>query len=313
MNVRISEIDKKLDMRLVLRLRQENELFNFTRGIDRTIPAFIFSSEDRTYLTAFFDRSISGLERSGSLRSLNPEITEKYTVITSRINNVESMKIVNELLSGESVTLNRVDITRGFINVYTRFHSSMLDGVSETLSRYVTQNGDSRIEWLGPSPGIRWILELINREYPLSVITYTVPLSEGDLALSEGREGKKALLEVKSDVIRNSGFPCILYSTWDKGIVHPTIHPVSQRDGIYEVDLKNSFLLEVADEANRKHIIRTKKFVRVLGERMEVTVFLPSIQRQEYYSILYAIARKENNRLTVKYLFDYVPDALDFL
>lgn len=183
------------------------------------------------------------------------------------------------------------------------------------LSRYVAQNGGSRIEWLGPSPGIRWIMDLINSEYPLSVITYTVPIADTDQSLYEILKNSNTLLEVKNYIIEDGSLPCILYSSLSvDDNFPPNVHPVTPRtEGIYEVKMKNSFLTDEADEANRNHIIRVKKFIRVIGERIEVTVFLPSIQRQEYYSILYSAARKENNRLTVKYMFDYVPDAWEFL
>ncbi len=310
----IIDVDKKLNMRLVLSLRQENDLFLISRNSDTVIPVFTFSKEGKTFLSAFFNKKDLSQAGAVKLKNLGAETTEDSYVVTSRINNVQSMKVINELLSLPYIVLNRVDMKSGNMNFYFRFHSNKLAEVSEIVSRYVVNSEDARVVWLGPSPGLKWIMDLINSEYHLSIITYQVPADGVPDFLKSLPEHNDFLLEVRSNVLSNESFPCILYTRLPlRDNISMGIESISPNEGIYGIQLYNKFLLEVKKEADEKHIIRNRLFVRLTDGMLEVVVFLPTSYVRDYYSVLYSIARREGHPLIVKYLFEYEENAWEFL
>ena len=52
----VRDIDRKLDMRVVLRLRQNTELFNLTRELKGKFPVFLFNRDEETWMSTYFPR-----------------------------------------------------------------------------------------------------------------------------------------------------------------------------------------------------------------------------------------------------------------
>ena len=53
----VKDIDKKLDMRVVLRLRQETDFFTATKDLGMTLPAFIYGKEEQIWMSTFLPKS----------------------------------------------------------------------------------------------------------------------------------------------------------------------------------------------------------------------------------------------------------------
>lgn len=110
------------------------------------------------------------------LNKFNAASRDDAYVVDSRINNLKDLAIIGKLLELPSFVINRADICKGFLNIYSRFHSSQIDAVSDLLAQYTSDSENSRVEWLGPSPGLMYVMDLINSEYPISVVTFDVSL-----------------------------------------------------------------------------------------------------------------------------------------
>ena len=181
----VRDIDRKLDMRVILRVRQNTELFDLTREIKGKFPVFLFGRDGEIWMSTYFPKEIKSNKLEIALKKFRGIEKENSFVIDSRINNVKDLKIINKLMEIPSFIVNRSDMNNGFLNIYARFHSSQLSMISEDLSAYTEDVENSRVEWLGPNPGIIKTMDLINSEYPVSIVTYIIKLNGEDRTITE--------------------------------------------------------------------------------------------------------------------------------
>lgn len=308
--MKVKDIDKLLDMRLVLRLRQSTELFDATANISKPLPVFIYEDDGKMFMSTYFPKESDRKDLSLLLRKFEADEKEDSFVTTTRINNVKDLAIIGKLLDLPSMTLNRADMSSGFLNIYARFHSCNLGEVSHILSEYTSDLDNSRVEWLGPSPGIIQIMDLINSQYPVSLVTYEI--KDDDNSSNCLSRAGNVLVEVKGTDSDNE-FQSVLYAGTEREDKLPGgATRISPNEGVYRYTFSNRFLGIVRDRANRAHIIRMRFFVKPLNGKLEVSTFLPTSQVYEYYSILYDVERVESNSIVVKYLMPYSSVVWDF-
>ncbi|MHB8360875.1 MAG: hypothetical protein ACYDAO_02385 [Thermoplasmataceae archaeon] len=310
----IKDIDKVLDMRIVLRLRQSTDLFKSTAKITKPMSVYIYLEDEKTMMTTYFRKADVSNDSGLFLKKYNAIELEDAYAITSRINNQKDLFIIGELLNLPSVVINRSDMNSGFLNVYMRFHRTMAPEISKLLAKYTMDKDNSRVQWLGPSMGIINIINIINSQYPISVITYITSLDQENLEFVRRFEGIEFLLEIKNVRTIDDGFGSILYTS-EKTVIgrDDGIKIISEEDGVYEMILRNKILSEVRERANRAHISRLRYFVKIINEKAEVTVFLPTDQIYEYYSILFDLARETDTDISLKYMLPYSTDIWDFI
>ena len=308
----VREIEKSLDMRLILKVKQQTELFKATLDLKSKIPVFIYGKDGHVWLSTYFSKEAVGRNTDILLNRFKGIKLENSYVVDTQINNVKDFAIIRKLADLPSLVINRSDMSNGALNIYARFHSSQSDQVSKLIAEYMVDKENSRIDWLGPSPGIIKIMDIINSEYPLSLVTYEIPLNGmkeefGNLLASE------LILEPTNNQIEKEAFSMVLYS---KDMIHGSMEgltPISNEDHIYSLKVSNFFLNEVRAAANEHHIMRTRYFIKPTHDRLQITVFIPTANIYEYCSILFDIARKTENQLKVKYLLPYTQDVWDII
>jgi len=312
--VLVKDIDSKLDMRLVLKLRQDNEFFNSSSQIDTKLPIYIFRAEDNsTWMSIYFPKVEKNPKISLIIKKFNAVEKEESYVIDSRINNVKDLAIIDKLMNLPSLVINRSDMKGGYMYVYARFHNSDLVRVSDLLSEYVSDRDNSRLEWLGPSPGIMKIADMVHSDYSIALVTYSVKVDKRNKVLYALSNDSGIIAEVKSNRSKDHGFSVILYSDHSLEGKIPGLIPISIKDGIYEIGIKHNFLDLVRDAANREHIMRMRYFVKPSDGNIDVTVFLPAGSLYEYYSILFEVARKNRMSFVLKNLMPYSPDIWELI
>jgi hypothetical protein len=309
----VRDIDRKLDMRVILRVRQNTELFDLTREIKGKFPVFLFGRDGETWMSTYFPKETKSNKLEIALKKFRGIEKENSFVIDSRINNVKDLKIINKLMEIPSFIINRSDMNNGFLNVYARFHSSQLSMVSENLSVYTEDIENSRVEWLGPNPGIIKTMDLINSEYPVSVVTYIIKLNGEDRTMSELAHNVDSMAEMKNSQMSDGKFKAVLYSNSASAGLIEGVNAISKDDGIFELETGNDILATIRDASNSDHIMRLRYFVKPRDGNLEVTVFLPSAILYEYYSVLYNIARKMKGKILAKYILPYSQDIWDFI
>ena len=308
----VRDIDRKLDMRLVLRVRQSTELFSAIADMRTKLPVFIYGKKGEAWMSTYFPRDSRNAKIEMLLSRFKAMEKEDSFVVDTRINNVKDLAIISKLMQLPSFIINRSDMSGGFINIYSRFHSSQSDAVSALLSEYTSDGTNARVDWLGPSPGITRIMDLINSEYPVSLITYDIPMN-GDEEPIRTLMSEDVMAEVSNSLGSDGSFSTVLYSG---NPIHGNVEglsAISQEDGIYSLNMRNSFFTSVRDQANGEHIMRVRFFIRPVSGRLRVTVFMPSANIYEYYSIIFDVARKTDNRIAVRHLLPYTQDVWNFI
>ncbi len=277
------------------------------------IPVFIYDIEDKVFMNTYFpkNRKIRNLDLI--LKKFEAVELEDSFVTTTRINNVKDLAIVRKLLLLPSVMLNRADMSKGFLNLYVRFHSSILEEISALLSEYTVDTANSRIELLGPSPGLMEIMDLINSQYPVSLITYEIEVPENDENLTPMLQ-LNAVAEVKISTTGSGGFLAVIYTEDVIGKQLPKgMEELSVQDGLYSFTISNDILRTIREESTKLHIVRMRFFVKPGDGKLQVTVFLPSNQVYEYYTVIFNVARASNNVVRIRYILPYGRDVWDFL
>jgi len=309
----IRDIDRKLDMRLVIKVRQDTDLFNATSELGIKLPAYVYGVDGTAWISTYFPRNLKGNNMMALLNRFNAVSREDSYVVDTRINNVKDLAIIGKLMEIPSFVINRSDIYKGFLNIYSRFHSSQIEAVSDLLAQYTSDLANARVEWLGPSPGITKVIDLINSEYPVSVLTYEFSMDNEDGNEIELSSETNIIGELKNDENRESYLKLIVYS--DHTITNPIsgLEEISAEDHLYEFSFSSPFVNSLRDSANKNHIMRLRYFLKPVGSKMRVSVFLPGASMYEYYSILYSIARKKEHNITVLHLMPYSPDVWEFL
>lgn len=309
----VRDVDRKADMRLVLRLRERSDLFSETAGIEVKLPVFIFSRENTTWMSTYIPKNLKNQKIELITRKFGAVDKEEYYVIDSRINNVKDLEVIDRLMDVPSFIINRSDMSGGFLNIYARFHSNFLEEISRLLSEYTRDTENSRISILGPSPGLMKVTENMDREYPLSIVRYRVPLEKGDSVVSRIMDEPGILCEVSNNRNRNGMTTTILYCDHPIDGKFDGVETISREDGVYQMDVMNSFHNMVREAANRRHIMRSRYFIRPIGTNLELTVLLPTVSVQDYYSIVFDLARKTENNVVINYVIPFSREAWDFL
>lgn len=309
----VRDIDRKLDMRVILRVRQNTELFDLTKEIKGKFPVFLFGRDGETWMSTYFPKEPKNNKLEIALKKYHGIEKENSFVIDSRINNVKDLRIINKLMEIPSFIINRSDMNNGFLNIYAKFHSSQLPMVSEDLSDYTEDMENSRVEWLGPNPGIMKTMDLINSEYPVSLVTYIIGLNGEDRTISELAHNVDSMAEIKNSNMKNGKFKAVLYSNSASAGLIEGVNAISKDEGIFELETGNDILDMIRDVSNSDHIMRLRYFVKPRDGNLELTVFLPSAILYEYYSVLYNLARKMRGRVLAKYILPYSQDIWDFI
>jgi hypothetical protein len=305
----IREIDKTLDMYLELRVRQDTEFFRATADLEMKLPVFIYDKGGRTWLSTYFPKNSKIQKLNLLLNKFNASEREMSYVVDSPISDEKELILIDRLVEIPSLIINGSDMKDGFLNVYARFHSSQIEKVSALLSCYATNSKNARIGWLGPSPGIMKLMDDINVDYPLSIVTYVTPINREDIHAREIPDSPRIIAEVKSSGAAKGDINTIVFCDMpveDLEVIDSSSH-------LYQMELRSPFPFLVRNRANEQHIMRVAYFGKLQSGKIEVTVFLPTDVLYEFYKILYQVAEETKNEVIVKYLIPYSENVWNFI
>jgi hypothetical protein len=311
--MRISDIDKKLDMILLLKVRQNTELFDTTANLDIKFPTYIYGVDGKVWISTYVPKGLGGNNIKLLLNKFKAVEKDNSYVIDSRINNVNDLAIIQKLIELPSVVIGRSDMSKGFLNLYIRFHSSQMDEVSDLLAQYTADTENSRVELLGPSPGIMKVIDIINSEYPISLVTFEYSPEKEDQALAALSNELGIIAEFKNSSTNDGTLSAILYSDHKIANSIPGLTPISADDNIYEVGIKSTFLSKVRVKANDSHIMRLRYFIRIHDGKIQQSVFIPTASVYEYSSFLYEFAREKDHGLVIRYIMPYTSAVWEFI
>ena len=307
------DIDKKVDKRLVLRLRQSTEFFKSVDGLDLTLPVYIFGKGEETWMSTYFPKTAMNQKMDLLLRKFNGIEKENSFVVDTRINNIQDLSIIDNVLDVPSFIMDRSDMSNGFLNFHGRFHHSQTEQISKLLADLTIDSENARIDLLGPSPGIIEITEQTQSVSPLSMVAYRLPIEEEERAYTNLLSDETSIAEIRNSRYHDGKISAVLYSNGplEEEISKECI--VSAQDGIYQIEVPNTLHNIVRMTANQRNILRYRYFIRKRVDDLEIFVILPTSGLYEYYSILFEIARENNYKLNVTNVMQYSSGIWDII
>lgn len=309
--MKLSDIDQKLDRRLVIALSQESDFFQFVQDYPGTVPASVFNDGNRNYLDVFFPKENTKEQHIQTLlRKFEAKERKESYVVRSRINNIKDMKVLNDLLSFPPVVLNGIDLSHGEMHFYIRYHSNFDRKVSELIGNYFNDGINTRVEWLGPSPGIIAILNMINSVYTLGLVSYEFEIDDMEREKFSWIAGD-SLGEVENGLVEDGSFRSLVYCSTPVDNLPEGFHVISQKDHIYEVNIKSRFLMELRKIANDLPVIRLRYFVRKNDSQLRLSLLMPWNQTHEYYSAIYQASSRSGTQVVLKHVLPFSNIIID--
>ena len=291
----LRDVDMKLDRRGLISLEQDGQISPLLKKEIQRIPCYIFSEDGKTFVKLFLSKNRKDAsETMGILTALEAEERKDSYVVTQRINNVEQMKIIRELIRIRTVVVHHtyVEGTRMFFDF--RFHHTMNHEVSAILSRYTENHLKTRVVDLGQCRGLHAVIGRIQEKTPLTLVEWGIPL-EGEIAelFSPFRE---CIVESENLTYGDEEFRGLVYSEDDPSkILDQKFSVISPREGIYEVNYKHDALQEVRTRLNSESIPRIEYFLHIVPSGIRVLVLVPSHVSEDYVRILLGVSREHKD------------------
>ena len=284
--MKISEVHAKLDRRCVIAIRQHTGIFELLARMDQRIPAYTFTEDEKTFIQLFFPKS------GKPAQSMNPILSRKdlvekrsYYSITERINNVEGMKVIGNLLEAPSVALNDAYLLKDELYMDFRFHRSKLHEINDILSGVIGKNHNFRIVSLTHSSSLMERMNSMHRQAPLAVVRYSMNFPDDSTLMKYMADNHPdAVAEIEGRAVTDEGIKVLLYTS--KPVVAEGVVPISVEDNIYESYVYEKALVEGRKRGNYARIPRIAFFLNIENGRLFDTTFVPAAEADEYVSIM---------------------------
>ena len=284
--MKISEVHAKLDRRCVIAIRQHTGIFELLARMDQRIPAYTFTEDEKTFIQLFFPKS------GKPAQSMNPILSRKdlvekrsYYSITERINNVEGMKVIGNLLEAPSVALNDAYLLKDELYMDFRFHRSKLHEINDILSGVIGKNQNFRIVSLTHSSSLMERMNSMHRQAPLAVVRYSMNFPDDSTLMKYMADNHPdAVAEIEGGAVTDEGIKVLLYTS--KPVVAEGVVPISVEDNIYESYVYEKALVEGRKRGNDARIPRIAFFLNIENGRLFDTTFVPAAEADEYVSIM---------------------------
>ncbi|KAA8922206.1 hypothetical protein [Thermoplasma sp.] len=313
--MQLIDIDHALDMDLILKLREDTPFIKSSSDLDFRIPVMIHNSDGKLMMSAFFPKFRSGKKVNMNFSAFNPVEKEDFFVIDERINNIHGYEIIEKLLRAPSCVMSNIDIFRGDLNIYIRFHSSKIEDISELLSKYIIHGDHTRVEYLGPTRGIQEMFERLNNDYGLSVVSYALPLDDEEKEIVKELASTPFIGELKNDSVQKDHLETIIYLQKSRLNRHYSqiLAPVSEDSGVFEAMIESRNVSEIRKISNDQHIPRFRYFFKLIKDMIEIDTFLPTSALYDYYTEIFRLIQRTNGSVYVKYISNYSQDVWKYI
>ena len=290
--MRITEVGRRIDMRCILAVKQSSGLFSITAMSEEQIPAYAFNDNGKTFLQLFIHKDSAETRKLSAILS-RPDMVEKksYYSVTERVNNVKEMKILSELLEISSVVMNNTYLMGDELFLDFRYHHSRKDRVNSALSSLIGVSDNVRIVKLGRSEGLRERMEEIDRETPLTMVQFSVPVPKDSPSIERiVMDYPDTVGEIESRRMTDKGVRALLHTS--KPMKIKGVEEVSEKDCVYEAYLFEKAFMEGRKRGNESRVPRIAYFITLEDGRLFDTTFVPTAEAEEYVSILMSMARE---------------------
>ena len=304
------EVDDRVTNRCVISFSGNSPLFEYSRAHNLYAPVIMRRIDGSLFLTLLINGNAPTNNSAGFfLKKFNAKEGEGFWYVKYPLESFEGNKIIEQINDMPSVIMGYLYLKNGHFFADFRFHRSMSMKVSSLLMNCLEKNEESAIESIVSDSGEIQFLKEMNALIPLSLITYSIPTVNDDplekcLYVNQGigQAEKKAGTKYRTLIYTNSS-----------PIEKDGVTTISEEDNIYEAEGNNPLLHEIRRIGNDNLIFRASNFMRVIQERLMISVFLPSYQTLDFLRVLGKVRMDMKESVTLHRVQPFQPDSFEFI
>ncbi len=308
----MKDCERKLNRLCTISITQESKWYEMLSRVPGTIQSRVYAKPDGVILQMFFLKNLLPQKFLPTLLANKNAIEKKDAVsITEPINNPDQITLIKDILNIPSAMISECYLLGNELNISFRFHSSVLEDVNRILDSRSMTESDSRMVYLGPSPGTVSIMNGINATTPLTVIRFTLrqPAILSDELVMADILGTQA--EAQARMLLSEEVKLILYS--DKEL--KWANPISTEELVYEAHNADSpFMHEIEVRCYKAMIPLLLLFGRITKQGLEMTTLIPSVESSEFLNLFREVSREFKGERPVLELYQSLtPDVWEWL
>ncbi|MCW6169363.1 MAG: hypothetical protein LVQ96_04590 [Thermoplasmatales archaeon] len=299
----IKEIERKLDVECRFAIVRGGSMLSLSRFVRSSIPVLFDASSGNNMLTAYIPKDeITTSSNFTKFLNIKRETTENIVVdFPLEMEVSDCLREISIIPSVSSLLLN---IEGGKLLVRFHFHHSSGEELSLLLQKYMGKFFDEVI--IRPALGIISLIRKKDESVPVSVIVYDIPAAvyTDPLIVPILKEG--TIAELSNDTSKTGVHRVILYTSHK---IEKVGIEISREEGIYVVPVNNDFLNALVDIQNVNGLQRFYVFIKYVGDRLRIIVFLRQKDVKNYLSVLFSLSSKVGIRTTLVFS-DRVNDGI---
>ncbi len=211
-------------------------------------------------------------------------------LINSPLKSFPEFSIVDEIVKIPSVIMQHLYLKNGRLVLDFRFHASRLNEVSDFIMDHLADGGEFVLESLVPRSSAISFLMRMNSMVPITLISFSIPALNED-PIERCLSSNDSIAEVEKKPGPN--YRALIYSK-SPITEKDDLITISEEDNLYETWVNNPILQEIRKVTNANSIFRLAHFLRVNGDRLIVSVFIPAHQAKDFIRIIAGIGHNED-------------------
>lgn len=286
------EVDYNSGFECVLSVAEDSPLFQHFNKYGIYAPVIMRLGEGTTELTVLLDKATVSSKFTPSF--LQVFVAEErhdswYVRIPSQSSYLFS--ILDEFNKVPSAVMQHVYVEAGQLFIVLKFHHSVADQISDILMRGVANAQKITIEsFMSPTGALSFLSDL-HSKMPLCFVKYSVKAFFED-PLEKCLSIGDSIAEIEKKPGAN--YRALIYSPVPLSGQEEVI-TIDRESNVYETWGSNPLAQKIRRRSNDSVIYRAAHFARVVGDRLEVSVFLPTSQSVEFLEILSGITENDGS------------------
>ena len=287
----VKDIDTKLDMKLKLVISDNTDIFRWSKLHDLVMSIFIkedSKNPENYYFQAFIMKNKVHSEVKELIETYSPVETENYYMLSHPIINTKILSLIKELWTIPSIAFGETTIESGKLIMRIRFHRLYKKDLSLILNKYLAIPYFVDDMTLTESEGGIVLLGNKNSRMPLSIIQYSIPVSDHseDYAV-QILEKNNGIAQVVENPYNKNDFKVIIF-TENHVKERNGFTCISGEDNIYETYASNKLLSLIRDKTNSRGIFRNLLLIIIKNGRMYSNSVIASNRIMEYTKMVFS-------------------------
>lgn len=299
----IYHIDRKLSMRCVISIQTSDYLFSLPASFRHPIPIFLDFRDSFTSAIVILCKDISSKEMQ--MISHRGKVSDhgRYYSVFVNIPGNEITEKLHFLINMRGLMVNSIYEASGKTVIDVRFHTSLLQQVSNKILELTQCSSAVTLDYFGPSQGLISILHELDQRFGISVLSYSIPYDDGIVSLDTGIN-EDCIAEVENKSGDKVGL--LMF-----GRCPSTLERVSPDSDVCLSHISHPLYVGVRKLAFESGIIRFAYFLKLKEGRLHMSNVVLSEQVYDYFQVIKKTAEMNRDTELVLTRVDKIND--DFL